>query len=94
MAHFRLPVPITVCAANPPGRRDLTNFSRSAVSATSTGAVADVAVMTSGLTTAGLDNEKGLVRAMGKVWGLGVRLEVNDSEAKDDVSDEIETAIF
>lgn len=27
MAHFRLPVPIILCAANPPGSLDLTYFS-------------------------------------------------------------------
>lgn len=32
MAHFLRPVPIIVCAAKPPGRRDLTYFLRSAVS--------------------------------------------------------------
>lgn len=34
------------------------------------------------------------MRATGKIWDLEVRLEENEREEKDEVTDEIETAIF
>lgn len=94
MAHFLRPVPIMVCAANPPGSLDFTNFFKSAVSTSGSATAEEAATMRGGNLEALDFKERGLDGAKETDWiGLWEIWEENEREDKDEVREEIEVAI-
>lgn len=92
MAHFLRPVPIIVCAANPPGSRDLTYFLRFVVS--SSAGEATVADITSlGVLRIGATEMDFGCLNKRKVFGCWEIWEENEREENEDVREDIERAI-
>lgn len=90
MAHFRRPVPMIFCAANPPGSLDLTNFSRLIVSIV----VDEATTMAGVLETRTFSREGGFLEVRVRVRGLEEMWVEKERAEKDEDREEIDMAMF